>query len=157
MMKKNCLDEEESSQMDELLDTALRYQHQQIVSSSFRREVKENGLYCVPAGLVVLKELYSITNLRLAMHEKRPRALYSLESMDIVAGFVWHRYLPSQENVTLGQLLVTSTFGSEFLRSHDLKKVPYRETFQQMQEAGFICSTSDVFYLHKSIDQYLEE
>ncbi len=77
--------------------------------------------------------------------------------MNIIAGFVWHRYLSSQEEVVLGQLLVTSTFGSEFLRSYDLEEVPYKETFQELLETGFVRSLRDIFYLHQSVDQYLGE
>ncbi|MBI2102641.1 hypothetical protein HYT55_02285 [Candidatus Woesearchaeota archaeon] len=149
------LTREESREAYDIFKEVLRCQQMDPTPALFRGRVSEQGLEGVERGKSILQGIYRATNTRLINHTERPESLYSWEAQDVIAGTIWKGFIPGDERAALAELLMASVFGSRFLRDHDPQRRPYQETFQRLREEGFIRPLGNVYYLHRSIDQFL--
>ena len=149
------LTREESREAYDIFKEVLRCQQMDPAPALFRGKVSEQGLDRVERGKSILQGIYRATNARLINHTERPESLYSWEAHEVVAGTIWKGFIPRDEQAALAELLMASVFGSRLLRDHDPQRRPYQETFQRLQEEGFIRLLGNVHYLHRSIDRFL--
>ncbi len=148
---------EESKTADVILGRALQRYNVSESVLRYRNQICDQGIAGVKNGFSVLGDVYFLTNYQLNLHQNRPEVLQSLEARDLIGGLVWNRFISKEEPVALAELVLFSSFGSDIQLVHDTERIPYVDTFRRLQQEGFIRPWKSLLYLHKSIDQYLED